>query len=98
MNKLTEIFCDVDDFCKVFMPEWEAQLLADGARKRNHQSRMTMSEIMTIIITFHSSNQRDFKNYYTGIVARFYKGHFPTLLSYTRFLAVMPKALTPLSA
>lgn len=25
-----------------------------------------MSEIMTIIIAFHTSNQRDFKNYYTG--------------------------------
>ena len=98
MDKLTEIFCDVDDFCKVFMPEWEAQLLADGARKRNRQGRMTMSEIMTIIIAFHTSNQRDFKNYYTGFVARFNKHHFPELLSYTRFLAVMPKALTPLCA
>jgi hypothetical protein len=80
------------------MPEWEAQLIADGTRQRNRQCRMTMSEIMTIIIGFHSSNQRDFKNYYTGLVARFYKGHFPKLLSYTRFLAVMPKALTPLCA
>ena len=98
MNKLTDIFCDVDDFCKVFMPEWEAQLIADGTRKRNRQSRMTMSEIMTIIIAFHSSNQRDFKNYYTGFVALFYKDCFPALLSYTRFLAVMPKALPPLCA
>lgn len=80
------------------MPEWEAQLLADGTRKRNRQGRMTMSEIMTLIIAFHTSNQRDFKNYYTGFVARFYKHHFPELLSYTRFLAVMPKALTPLCA
>jgi len=31
------------------MPEWEAQLLADGTRKRNRQGRMTMSEIMTLI-------------------------------------------------
>ena len=80
------------------MPQWEAQLIANGTRKRNRQCRMTMSEIMTIIIGFHTSNQRDFKNYYTGLVARFYKGYFPELLSYTRFLAVMPKALTPLCA
>ncbi len=80
------------------MPQWEAQLLADGTRKRNREGRMAMSEIMTIIIGFHSSNQRDFKNYYTGLVARFYKSYFPELLSYTRFLAVMPKALTPLCA
>jgi len=98
MNKLTDIFCDIDDFCKVFMPEWEARLLADGTRQRNRQCRMTMSEVMTIIVAFHTSNHRDFKNYYTGFITRFYKGSFPELLSYTRFLAVMPKALTPLCA
>jgi len=98
MNKLTEIFCDVDDFCTVFMPKWEKQLLTDGTRQRNRQGRMTMSEIMTIIIAFHTSNQRDFKNYYTGFIALFYKDHFPTLLSHTRFLAIMPTALTPLCA
>ncbi len=62
MNKLTELFCDVDEkvnaigretnlgyFCKVFVPEWKKQLLADGTRKRNHQGRMTISEVMTII-------------------------------------------------
>ena len=53
---------------------------------------------MTIIIAFHSSNQRDFKHYYTGFIARFYKGYFPYLLRYSRFLSVMANALTPLCA
>ena len=30
MIKLVELFCDVDDFCKVFIPQWEKQLLEDG--------------------------------------------------------------------
>mgnify|MGYP005988735457 FL=1 len=30
MNKLVEMFCDVDDFCRVFIPQWEKQLIADG--------------------------------------------------------------------
>ena len=98
MNKLTEVFCDVDDFCRVFIPEWEKQLITDGTRQRNRHSRMSMSEVMTIIIAFHRSNHRDFKNYYTGLVARYWKTRFPTLLSYTRFLEVMPKTLTPLCA
>jgi len=46
---------------------------------------MTMSEIMTIIIAFHTSHHRDFKNVYTGYLARFFKSGFPNLLSYTRF-------------
>jgi len=56
------------------------QRLTDGTRQRNRQSRMTMSEIMTIIICFHRSYHRDFKNDYTGYVARFWKDRFPTLL------------------
>lgn len=32
--KLVEIYCDVDDFYRVFVPEWEKQLIRDGARKR----------------------------------------------------------------
>jgi hypothetical protein len=33
MSKLVELFCDVDDFCKVFIPQWRKQLLEDGTRK-----------------------------------------------------------------
>ena len=31
MKNLVELFCDVDDFCKVFIPQWQKQLLEDGA-------------------------------------------------------------------
>ena len=98
MNKLVEIFCDVDDFCRVFIPEFEKQLICDGSKKRRRSSRMTMSEIMTIVIAFHMSNHRDFKNYYIGFIGKFYRNHFPLLLSYTRFLEIMPKAIIPLSS
>lgn len=96
MNKLVDIFCDVDDFCTVFIPQWEQQCLNDGMRKRKRSGRMSMSEIMTIIIAFHISHHRDFKNFYTGYIARFFKSEFPTLLSYTRFIEVMPSTLVPL--
>ena len=93
MNKLVDIFCDVDDFCRVFIPEWEKHQLADGSRKRQCDSRMTTSEIMTIVICFHTSHYRDFKHYYLGYISRFYKDAYPDLLSYTRFLEVMAKPL-----
>jgi hypothetical protein len=96
MDKLVEIFCDVDDFCKVFIPQWELQLLADGTRKRQRKGRMTPSEIMSIIILLHMSHHRDFKNYYIGYISNFYKNDYPNLLSYTRFLKVMPSVLIPL--
>jgi len=96
MNKLTETYCDVDDFCKLFILQWEQTLINDGTRQRRRKKQMSSSEIMTVIISFHQSNHRDFKNYYLGYVTRYLKGHFPTLLSYTRFISVMPSVLIPL--
>ncbi len=52
MNKLVEIFCDVDDFCRVFIPELEKQLIADGSQKHKRSSRMLMSEIK-LLYQFH---------------------------------------------
>lgn len=94
MNKLVELLYDVDGFCRVFIPEWEKQLISDGTRKRNRACRITMSQIITIIIAFYMSNHRDFKNYYKGYITKFYCSHFPNLLT----LKVMPKAIIPLSS
>jgi len=98
MRKLVDLFCHVDDFCKAFLPQWQKLQLESGDRKRNRKGRMSESEIMTIIVAFHMSHQRDFKNFYLGIICRYYKSDFPTLLSYTRFLEVMPSVLIPLSS
>lgn len=98
MNKLLELFCDVDDFCSVFIPQWQQQLLANGERKRRRVGRMSTSEIMSIIIAFHMSHHRDFKNFYNGLLRRYHLRDFPHLLSYTRFLEMMPSVLVPLCA
>ena len=65
---LTELFCVVDDFCKIFLPQWEAKLIETGQRKRIKDGNMSVSEIMTIIIYFHQSNYRNFKSYYLGLI------------------------------
>jgi hypothetical protein len=98
VSKLVELFCDVDDFCKVFIPQWRKQLLEDGTRKLQREGQMTTSEIMTIVVSFHMSHYRDFKNYYLRYVSLVYKNAFPNLLSYTRFLAVMPRVIVPMCA
>ena len=35
MNKLVETYCDVDDFCQLFIPHWQRLLLDNGEMKRN---------------------------------------------------------------
>jgi hypothetical protein len=51
---------------------------------------------MTIIVMFHASSYRNFKAYYTEQVMKNYAGAFPRLVSYGRFVELMPAALVPL--
>jgi transposase len=53
---------------------------------------------MTIVILFHQSHSRPFKAYYTEYVQRHLQSEFPTLVSYHRFVELMPTILVPLVA
>lgn len=90
------LFCDVDDFNKLFYPQWEKTLIESGEKKRCKKDMMTASEVMTIIVHFHQSHYRTFKHYYLSHVQQHLTREFPTLLSYTLFLEVMPSVLVPL--
>jgi hypothetical protein len=90
------VFCDIDDFCQFFEPMWKRRLLGAGERRRDRPARLCLSEVMTIITLFHSSSYRNFKAYYTEHVMKHYAGAFPHLVSYQRFVELMPSALVPL--
>lgn len=97
MTSLLELFCDVDDFCQDFYPQWEAQLLMEGSQKQRWQCRLRPSEIMTILIEFQRSNYRHFKGYYTQYVSVYLRNDFPALVSYNRFIQLMPRVVIPLA-
>ena len=86
---LTELFCDVDDFCKVFLPIWEQKQFEEGSRKRLRKTQLSISEIMTIMILFHQSNYRTFKAFYTRHVQKYLKADFPDLVSYGLFAVLL---------
>jgi len=88
------LFCDIDDFCLLFEPQWRKQLLE--TRQRDRTSTLCLSEVMTIIVLFHASSYRNFKAYYTGHVLKHMAWAFPRLVSYNRFVELMPSALVPL--
>ena len=77
---LEDLFCAVDDFCRLFLPDWHRQQLQYGERKRRRGCRMVLSEIMTILIHFHQSHYRDFKAFYLLHVCRHLAGAFPQRL------------------
>ncbi len=91
---ITSIFCDVDDFCQFFERQWKQQpQLPSMPGERRFRSRMSLSEIMTIAIAFHGSGFRIFKEFYTLCVLPHWHKAFPNLVSYTRFVELMPWCL-----
>ena len=49
------LFCFVDDFYKGFEPWYKKSLISSGTKKRNRECKMSLSEIITILIAFHQS-------------------------------------------
>ena len=94
--RILELFCDVDDFCVCLAQHNLWRQLGIGRAKRGPKPTLALSEIMTIIIHFHQSHYRDFKAYYTEHVMVHLRSEFPNLVSYNRFVELMPMALLPL--
>jgi transposase len=95
---LLELFCHVDDFWLAFAPTWNQTLLHSGQIKRQRRGQLVESEIMTILIHFHQSHYRDFKAFYIGHVLAHLRPDFPRLVSYSRFVSLIPSVLIPLAA
>ena len=93
-EQLIELFCNVDDFCQSFEPEWNKHLLS--CEKKLRSKHMSLSEVMTIAIHFHQSGYRTFKKYYSIFVKGVMKAYFPAAVSYGRFVELMQGVVFPL--
>ncbi|MDE6780314.1 MAG: IS982 family transposase [Ruminococcus sp.] len=89
------IFCDTDDFCKAYEEYCRNKLLMDK-EEVVPRTRMSLSEIMTILIMYHLSGYKTFKWYYTKHVIVHQRKDFPNIVSYNRFVEIMKFALVPL--
>ena len=98
MDNLVEIYVNVDDFLKIFQSELTKKLLQHGEKIRNRPSRMSRSEIITVIILFHRSNYRTFKHFYLNQVYKYLQQDFPTLVSYTQFVKLQKSILIHICA
>jgi hypothetical protein len=94
---ILDLFCSVDEFWQWFAPQWERELLAAGTRQRRRATRLHPSEIMTIVILFQQSGYRTFKAFYTQHVQVHLRSEFPQLVSYQRFVELLPRVLAPLT-
>ena len=87
-DKVTEIFCIIDEFCKFFEAENAEKLLitSDERRRRRRSASMSDSEIMTVLLLFHFGSFRNFKHYYFTYTKGVLRKDFPTAVSYNRFV------------
>jgi hypothetical protein len=95
-HSILPLFADLDDFCQRFEPTFRTKQLLSGARQRHRKATLLLSEVLTIIVWFQQSGYRTFKDYYRKEVCLHLHDEFPNLVSYNRFVELMPQALIPL--
>jgi len=97
-DKITEIFCITDDFCKEYAKEiTKKQILqCDGKKHRNRSCEMSDSEIMTILLMFHFGTFKNFKHYYLHFICVHLKNEFPKRLSYNRLIEIEHRVFVPM--
>lgn len=94
---LLELFVEVDDFYQAF-ERWAALRQLPGKKKRGPEPSLSASEVMTIVIHFHQAGYRDFKSFYQQHVCKHLVAEFPGLVSYGRFVELMPGVILLLCA
>lgn len=93
-NKITDIFCIVDEFCKDFENPTKSFLLGNPSKR---PPRMSKSEVITIYLLFHLSGFRCFKHFYIYYVQKHMTKEFPNTVSYNRFVELMQSMIMPMT-
>ena len=98
-TKIIEIFCNLDDFMKEFETVLIKNSISDSSlpKKRNRRSKMSKSEVMTIMVIFHLKSYRNLKHFYLYYVSKHMDDFFPDLVSYNRFVELQKKVIQPLA-
>ena len=97
-DKVTEIFCMADDFCKFFDAMMAKYTLKPLKKRKYHRSStLSKAEVMMIIILFHDSGYRCLKHFYLEQVCKHMRHLFPQVVSYNRFVEIQREVAIPLA-
>ena len=94
MNIIT-LFCKIDDFFLAYEKWMAPQCLPESPpiETRGRPRNLHPSEVMTFLIGFHQSGYRTLKHFYEKHVCVYWRGEFPHLVSYTRFVQLKKEVL-----
>jgi Transposase DDE domain len=95
LERLVETFCAVDDFCKAFLPQWEAYLISEGTSPRGPDPGLSVSEIITLLLVLHGSRFKYLKNFYNGVMGEVLRRYFPNMPCYERFVTIQKSVFIP---
>jgi hypothetical protein len=96
LDCLEELYLIIDNFCKEYEKDRQKKVLASQTKKtRNRSTRLSLSEIVMILVLYQSSGFKDFKSFYR-FVQRDLKPAFNKVNSYNRFIELAPRAIKPL--
>ena len=92
LDRIVEVFCEVDDFCQAFVPQWEASLLGPGGpaprgphvAQRDHHAAACAPQFR-----FQASQE---------LLSRLRRaaGYFPGMPCYEHFVALQKSVFVPL--
>ena len=88
---ITKIYCHLDDFYKLFEKQIKTKTLPKSNKGR--KSKLTIPEIATILVLFHISGYSNLKRFYKDYVLIHLKNYFPDLVSYNRFVELIPSSI-----
>jgi hypothetical protein len=90
-NKLINLFIAIDDFC-IALENWK-QTQVKFKDKVTNTPTVSDSELLTILVFYQCSGYKCFQYYYQDLVTNEMRTYFPQLISYERFVALLPRLL-----
>lgn len=93
---ITALYCCLDDFTKLY-EDWERHHLIEQSGKRRRKGKLSLSEMLLIMILFHAGNCRNFKTFYHYDIQQIHRGLFTDLPTYERFVVLQKRLLLPLT-
>jgi Transposase DDE domain len=96
LDRLVEVFCAVDDFCKAFQPQWAAHQIDGSYQPRGPKPGLADSEIITLLLVLHSSGFKYLKNFYNSPMGEVLRRYFPRMPCYERFVTLEKRVFVPL--
>ena len=93
-DKITDIFYLIDDFCQEFDKSIQKHLLGNKPKRK---PTMSCSEVITLMVMFHSGGYRNMKHFYLNYVQKHLAHLFPHTVSYIRFVELMQAATLPMT-